>query len=331
MYTWTDDRIGRRLAEAVRDRARAGISVYVLVDAFGSLGSEDLMASLEQSGAEVRWYQPLAPWAPAWDPNRRNHRKLILVDGAIGFTGGMNISEVYTSEFRGEHAWRDMTVSVQGPAVREMARIFLSTWLRCEGTAGAMGAILSGRREKGKAGVQVVGGGGWRGRRTLRGYYLTLIRLAHERIFLANAYFAPEPSLRRALCRAARRGVRVELLLPGTSDVPIVRWAGRASYTRLLEAGATIREMRGAVLHAKVAVFDDEIVLAGSANLDYRSFRHNLEIAVNVFDREFARKVLESFASDFTRAKEIRREDWRARSKLARVLERLAAMWSYWL
>ena len=331
MYTWADDRLGKRFAHAVALKALEGITVRVVVDAFGSLDSSDLMDSLERSGVEVLWYHPLAPWTPSWYPNRRNHRKLLIVDGAIAFAGGMNLSETYSEEFLGPDAWRDTMVQVEGPAVRRMTRFFLETWRRCGGPIRAGGGWAVQRRSRGQAGVQVVGRPGFIGRRSLRRVFLGLIFGARRKIFIANGYFAPEGWLRRALCRAARRGVQVELLLSQTSDVPLVRWAGRASYERLLEAGARIREMNHAILHAKVAVFDDETLLTGSANLDYRSFRHNLEVAVNVFDVKTARKALGAFEEDFGRAEEISLERWRSRPASERLLEAVASAFRYWL
>lgn len=331
MYTWADDRVGRRFAEAVRAKALEGVPVHVLVDAFGSLGSEDLLASVEQAGAQVRWFHPLAPWTPKWYPNRRDHRKLVLADGTVGFVGGMNLAEAYSSEFRGEASWRDLILRIEGPAVRSLVRLFTRTWIRAGGDPEAAGNLGAPEREVGRAAVQIVEGTGLLGRRGLRRYYMTLVGMARRRIFLANAYFAPERPLRRALRRAARRGVRVELLLPGLTDVPMVRWAGRACYGRLLESGARIRELRGAVLHAKLAVFDDEILLAGSANLDHRSFRHNLELAANVFDRTAARLALDSFEKEWERADEITLAAWRRRPLSDRLLEALAGLVRYGL
>ncbi len=331
MYTWADDRVGRRLAEAARAKAREGVSVRVLVDAFGSLGSGDLMESLEQSGAEVRWFHPLAPWTPAWYPNRRDHRKLVIVDGERAFVGGMNLAESYTSEFSGERAWFDLAVRIEGPAVRELSRLFVKTWIRAGGGAGAAGDLGGSGRERGKAGVQVVEGTGILGRRGLRRSYLGLVATARRRILIANAYFAPGRPLRRALRAAARRGARVELLLPGVTDVPMVRWAGRATYGLLLEAGVAIREARRSFLHAKAAVFDDEILLAGSANLDHRSLRHNLEVAVNVFDGDTARRAAAVLDRELSSADEVTLEAWRGRPAKERLLERLARLLRYWL
>jgi len=331
MYTFADDRAGRRFAERLRGKARSGVPVLVLVDAFGSLGSADLMGSLEQAGVLVRWFHPPAPWAPAWFPNRRDHRKLVLVDGEAGFVGGMNLAESYSEEFAGRDAWLDLVLRVEGPAVREMSRVFLENWIRSGGTPEAAGELTARRPDAGKAGVQVVEGKGVLGRRGLRRSYLAMIAMARRRVFLANAYFAPERPLKRALVHAARRGVRVDLLLPGVTDVPMVRWAGRASYGSLLAAGVRIREMRRAVLHAKLAVFDDAVLLAGSANLDHRSFRHNLEIAVNAFDAGAARQALESFEREFDAGDEITLERFARRPAGERLKERLAGLVRYWL
>lgn len=331
MYTWSDDRLGQRIADAVAARARAGVPAFVLVDAFGSLNAVRVMAGLERAGAVVRWYHPLAPWTPRWYPNRRDHRKLLLVDGRTAFAGGMNLDEHYTEEFSGDAAWRDLTVRVRGPAVTEMVRAFVGSWMRAGGPAEAAGALSAPDGPQGKAAVQVIGGRGWLGRRQLRRGYLDRLLSAKQHVFIANAYFAPEKILVRTLQRVARRGVTVDLLLPGSSDVPLVRWAGRATYERLLGAGVRMREFAPTMLHAKIAVVDGELLLAGSANLDHRSFRHNIELAVNVFDAGAAAAALGGFAAEFEAAAEIRLEDWRRRGLQERVLEWIASSLQYWL
>ncbi len=322
MYTWADDRIGRRFAERVAARARAGVSVLVLLDAFGSLGSGALATFLADAGARVLWYRPLVPFAPV---NQRNHRKLVLVDGTLGFTGGTNIAEAYTTEFSGAEAWADLAIRVEGPAVREMARVFVRSWIGAGGRAVHSSVLVASPWSAGPAPMQVVAGRGLRGRRRLRALHLAQIASAQREIFIANAYFAPERVLVRALCAAARRGVRVELLLPERTDAWLVRWAGRASYERLLKSGVAIREVGHRILHAKVAVFDGEVLLTGSANLDYRSFRHNLEIAVTVFDGPTAGAARAALEPDRARAREVTRAGWQARPWTWRAAERVAS------
>jgi cardiolipin synthase len=331
MYTWSDDRLGRRVAQEVARRARAGVAVHVMIDAFGSFGSEGIVELLTQAGARVRWYHPLAPWTPQWYPNRRNHRKLVLVDGTTAFVGGINLSEAYSEEYAGPAAWRDLMLRVDGPAVREMARMFIETWARMGGPLDAVRSVIARPRPCGSARVQVVGGRGLLGRRSMRRAYLALLSGARERIFLANAYFAPDAGLRRALAGASRRGVRVELLLPGTSDVPFVVSAGRASYERLLSAGVAVREMDHAVLHAKLAVFDKRVLLAGSANLDHRSFRHNLEIAVSVFEDGVVTDALRAFEAEYAQSRPVLLAGWTGRPLLVRLHERLSHWLRYWI
>jgi cardiolipin synthase len=331
MYTWADDRLGRRIAETVRARARGGLPVFVLLDGFGSSASLDLAASLEDAGVHLLWYHPLLFGRQARRVNRRNHRKLILVDGATAFAGGVNFTEDYSTEFRGGAAWRDLMLRIQGPAVRELSRMFLATWVGAGGDVRPSGPLITLPATAGASAVQTVGGRGRRGRRTLRASYRALLATARDSVFLVSAYFAPEPWLRRELERAARRGIRVELLLAGASDVPMVAWAGRAAYARLLDAGVGIREFDRAVLHAKLAVVDDEVLLGGSANLDYRSFRHNLEVAVNVFDPAPAAAAKRAFHDEFMTARRVDPEAWARRPLHRKLGERLAYSLRYWL
>jgi cardiolipin synthase len=331
MYTWADDRLGRRIAEAVAARCREGVPAFVVLDAFGSLGSGAIERAIVGAGGRVLWYHPLLSFGRTWFPNRRNHRKLVLVDGEVAFAGGMNFAEVYSSGFAGDAAWRDLSVRVEGPAVRDALRLFLGTWGRAGGDLVGPGALAVASHERGRAGVQFVGGRGLLGRRKLRRSHLVTLAQARRRILIANAYFVPEAPLRRQLVRAARAGVRVDLLLPGATDVPLVRWASRATYDALLEAGVRIREHRGPVLHAKAAVIDDEVLVTGSANLDYRSYRHNQELSVSVFDGEAARDAREGLERDFDRASPIELETWRRRGTGEQLRERLATLLRYWL
>lgn len=331
MYHWADDRIGRRFEEALREALARGVSVRVVVDAFGSLGSRGLVSRLASARAVVAWYHPLAPWAARWYPNRRDHRKIVVVDGRVAFLGGLNLAERYAEEFAGDRAWRDLVLEIEGPAVREVVRLFMGTWARVGGDLEGTGDLVAPPRTSGPAGVQVVGGRGLRGRRALRRSYVELLAQARERVLIANAYFAPERTVRRALAAAARRGVAVDLLLPRETDVPLVRYAGRARYGALLRAGVRIREHVGSVLHAKAAVLDGEILFAGSANLDYRSFRHNLEVAVQIFDPEVSREALGGLERDWNRAHEVRLEEWEKRGFGERAIEALATSLAYWL
>lgn len=332
MYTWADDRIGRRLADRCAERARAGVPVYVLLDAFGSLRSGAIAQRIEKAGARVLWYHALLPWAGRrWGWNRRNHRKLVIVDGVTGFAGGVNVAEDYSAEFSGAFAWRDLAVRIDGPGVREMTRVFLLSWIEAGGAADDTAPLIATSPEDGAAGLQVMGGRGLLARRRLRGMHLQLLHLAHAEVFVANAYFVPERPLVRALVRTARRGVRVRLLLPGVSDSPPARWAARAFYGALLRAGVEIREVHDVVLHAKAAIVDGEVLLTGSANLDYRSFRHNLEVTVTVHDDSCARAAAAALETTWAGARPVTLEAWGSRGFADRLLEGLALLVRFWL
>lgn len=327
MYTWADDAVGRRIAGAVRERLRAGVPARIIVDAFGSFGQGRVLEELRQAGADVRWYNPLAPRLSRWVLNRRNHRKVVLVDGTTAFIGGMNFSGRHT----GEAAWVDLMVRLDGPAVREVARLFLGTWARAGGALDVADEVVALPDPAGGSQVQVLGRVGLRGSRALRRTFLANLELAQDTVLLAYAYFVPDVGVRRGIARAVRRGARADLLLAGLTDVRMARWAGRAYYERLLRAGARIRELRTRVLHAKAAVFDDEVAVVGSANLDPRSFHVNVELVLNVFDPAVAREVARTLRAHWESAEEIRLETWMQRPFTDRVLEGVAVMLRSWL
>jgi cardiolipin synthase len=331
MYTWSDDVVGRRMASALRERLRAGVPVRVIVDAFGSFGQGRVLEELRHAGADVRWYNPLAPRLSRWVLNRRNHRKVVLVDGVTAFLGGINFADCYTDAIAGEHAWVDLMVRLDGPAVREVGRLFLGTWARAGGSLDVTGGVVTQPRPVGPSQVQVLGRVGLRGSRALRRSFLANLELAQDTILLAYAYFVPDVSVRRGIAHAVRRGARADLLLPGPTDVRMARWAGRAYYERLLRAGVRIRELRQTVLHTKAAVFDEEVVVVGSANLDPRSFHVNVELVLNVFDRAVAREMTATLRQHWDRAEEVALEPWLRRPFTERVLEGVAVMLRSWL
>ena len=275
-------------------------------------------------------------WSAGSGPGMRDHRKLILVDGRVAFVGSRNVGEEYTEEFAGERAFRDLTVAIEGPAVRECLRLFARSWLRHGPDAedpALLAPLLAGPppAEAGSAGVQVLGmSRGFRGRRTMRNALVAMIRLARREILFAHAYFFPDHGTLRALRAAARRGVRVRILLPGKSDVPIAREAGRSFYGRLLRSGVEVRERRRRMLHMKAGIIDGEAVIAGSANLDTLSLFRNKEISVNILDPGAAAQLRAALEEDLSDSDRIRLEDWNQRGRVARLAERFAAWLRAW-
>jgi cardiolipin synthase A/B len=325
MYWLASDAVGKLFADALAARARDGLDVCVLVDAFGSLESESLLSDLERTGASVRWYHPIRPWTPGFRSSRigkRDHRKLIIVDGALACVGGINMTEESAR-------WHDYSVLVHNPAAAELRHLFFDNWqgLASRDTAAVPHFNAPQRSNalahSATATFQIVAEQSWVAHRALRRLYLQRIRSAKNRILIENAYFVPDTFIRNALRRAARRGVEVRILVPEVSDVPAVDLASRAGYLKLLKAGVHIHRWPNGVLHAKVAVID-EWATVGSYNLDYRSFFHNLEVNIATSDPLFVANLAANVRSDFAGVPELDVHAWRKRATFDRILEWIA-------
>ena len=260
----------------------------------------------------------------------RNHRKILVIDGHYAMTGGMNIGDRYMPEAQGGEGWRDDAIWVAGPAAAEMRRYFFRSWRRFRpryreltGRAPKLSMPPSmrptpmwGLRRPSASNFQrevLVLYNNMRGRREIRRFYLKRINLAQRTIYISNSYFVPDRTVRSALCRAARRGVDVRILLPAETDVPPVQYASRRLYGRLLRHGVKIYEYQGSVFHAKSASIDDEWCTVGSYNLDYRSWIHNLEMNVAVADEQTASALRHQFEKDLERARKVELEQWTRR------------------
>jgi cardiolipin synthase A/B len=326
MYWFAADSVGNSFAAALAARARDGLDVCVLVDAFGSLESEALLSELERTGVSVRWYHPIRPWTPGFHSSligKRDHRKLIIVDSAQACVGGINITEASAR-------WHDYSVLVNNPAAVELRRLFFDNWQNLSPRRAGSAPRINAAQRTGTAPprastttFQVVADRSWVAHRALRRLYLQRIRSAKHRILIENAYFVPDAFIRNALRRAARRGVEVRILVPEVSDVPAVDLASRAGFLTLLKDGVHIHRWPNGVLHAKVAVID-EWATVGSYNLDYRSFFHNLEVNIATSDRLFVDALAADVRADIAGVPEIDLHAWRRRSAFDRVLEWIA-------
>lgn len=334
MYWFGSDVIGRTFAAALVAAAQRGVEVCIIYDAIGSMGaSYEMFDELERAGAQVIEFNPIAPWKRRFrlaKLTRRDHRKILIVDGKVGFTGGINIADYWLPLEDGGAAWRDDMVRIDGPAVAGLSVCFLLTWKRLGGRQpGLVGFVadppapVSRRRAYGQ-GVRVLGQHFLRTQRQISRAYLHYLRRAERRIFIANSYFVPDGRILRALTRAARRGVDVRIIVPGQSDVDIVRHASRAVWGRLLRAGVRIFEWDESVLHAKSAVVDGLWSTTGTFNFDYLSLRLNLEVNVSVLDARFAQVLETSFEDDFEQCREVFMVDFRFRPLGQRLLEFIA-------
>jgi cardiolipin synthase A/B len=319
--------IGREFAEALAERARSGVKIHVMLDWVGSNQiDESLVEQMTDAGAEVRRYHPLR-WYNVGRLNNRTHRKLLIVDGRIGFTGGVGIADNWLGHAQDPDHWRDSHYRLDGPAIAHMQAAFMDNWME------TCGEVLHGEEyfpplePVGPQPAQVFRSSADDGSESVRLMYLISIASAKRSVRLANAYFVPDSLAIRTLVEAQRRGATVEILVPGPhSDQKTVRRASRALWGPLLEAGVAIYEYQPTMFHVKVAVVDEIWTSVGSTNFDNRSFRLNDEANLNVFDSGFAEGQARVFEEDKQRARRITLEEWRRRPWRERAMERVAAL-----
>ena len=328
MYWFGSDRIGRRFAAALSGARRRGVEVFVIYDAIGSLEADrGQFERLMDAGVRVHEFNPAMPWRKRFRVDalsRRDHRKILVVDGAVGFTGGINLADPWLDVSEGGSGFRDDMVRVEGPAVRGLIDCFRRTWTAVGERPMAELPTQSTQSSPGNQRVQVLGEAYHRNRREIVGAYLRHMRGAKRSVWLANSYFVPDRVIQRALIRASRRGVDVRVLVPGLSDVPIVRMASRAMYPRLMKAGVRIFELQQNVLHSKTAVVDGSWSTIGTFNMDYRSLKSNLEVNLAVDDHRFGAIMEQSFLADLEDSTEVTMEEFERRSLSERALENFA-------
>lgn len=339
--------IGGRLAALLRKKVEQGVRVHVLYDSVGSIATPAAyFQALRDLGVRVCEINPVNPLRAklGWKLNNRDHRKILVVDGRIAFTGGINISSAYSSGSRSNRAphnvkpgeesprgWRDTQVRAEGPVVARFQRLFLDAWALQDCGLPAEAKYFPRLEPKGALAMRVLSSDPDSDRSEMYGALLQAIEDARERVWLTIGYFVPDPLSLRALTAAARRGVDVRLVLPGFSDFWAPVYAGRSHYDELLGAGVRIYEWREALMHAKTAVVDGRWSSIGSTNLDWRSIVHNYEADLVVHDSGFAAGMERRFRADMEAAQEVRAEAWKARGARERFMEWLARRWEFLL
>mgnify|MGYP006293579613 CR=1 FL=1 len=322
-YIFNRDGAGQVFAGALIRAAARGVHVLLIVDGIGTLPvPAEFFDELRGEGVRVLEYRPPAPWRKGWGLLRRNHRKLLAIDNRVGFAGGLNVGDAWLPREMDGLGWHDVHVRVEGPAVRDLSRLSISTWQVHAGAKLSPREFLPPVEPSGDTYVSIVGSRERKRRRAIRLAYLHAIRRARRYIYIANAYFLPGRGYRRALSNAVKRGVDVRVMLPARGDILPVQLASQALYSRLLRAGVRLFLWEDAVLHAKTAVIDDQWSTVGSFNLDRRSWTMNLEVNVNVVGGRFARELRGVFERDQERCTELVRDQWRRRSIGLRLLER---------
>jgi cardiolipin synthase len=325
-YVYEEGPVAREMAGALAERCRAGVGVKILLDGFGSLGMPpEYPALLQRSGCDVEWFRPLHV-LQLHRFNHRNHRRVLVVDGRVGFTGGSGVSEKWMGDGRAAGHWRDTDVRVEGPIVRGLQDAFAESWYQATGRHLARDqAYYPSLEACGPVAAQIVRSSPAEGSFAIYTLFLLSINAARRSIYITNPYFVPDVALEDALIRAVGRGVRVVVLVPGLIDHNLVRQASRGRFGRMLEAGVEIYEYAPALLHAKTMVVDGLWATVGSANLDNRSLALNTELNLTAFDPELARRLEEVFQADLRVSRRVTYETWDSRGLVDRLLE-LAAL-----
>jgi cardiolipin synthase A/B len=326
-YIYKDDATGRAFLDDLAAAASRGVQVKVLADALGSISTrKTFWREMELRGIESRLYNPL--FKKLWYQPFRDHRKVLVVDGRVAFTGGMNIGEEYGSTSgivgRPGATWRDTHLRVIGPTAWEMSIVFAESWVEAEGSPLDLPPLDAAEAEAPGSRILVLDSRPNRGQAESAAALAAIVGAARKSVWISNAYFAPGWAAVRILGQAARRGVDVRLLLPGVTDVPVVRHAGHGYFRRLLRRGVRIFEYQGSILHAKSLVADGYVSVVGSTNLDFRSFLFNAECDLLVLCDKTARRMEEAFEADMQNAHEILRSDWKRRGLLHQMGDTLA-------
>ncbi len=323
-YIFRNDETGSELAEILKKKAKEGIRIYLIYDHFGSFGTpRSFWRDLRQAGIIIQASRPFK-WSSPLHYVRRDHRKLIIVDGVLAFTGGLNIA----NEYRGFHlrstgGWRDTGIILRGPIVSSLFSTFKKTWETWKGDPVLFEetSAFTDATDGGLPAIPIFASSA-KGRRRMRKLLYYSIYHARNSVCLTTAYFTPSRRMIYSLEDAVNRGVEVRLLLPGKTDVPAAYFAGSAFFSRLLRVGVRIFIYQGEVLHAKSYVFDGCWSVVGSANLDFQSLRWNDEGNVGILDEDFGKRVVAVFEEDMRHSKEIKADEWAARPVWDKIKER---------
>jgi cardiolipin synthase len=326
-YIYWAGAIGQQFASALSERSRAGVKVHLLVDWEGSSKMDtNSVATMEQAGVEFRKFRPLR-WYNLGRVNKRTHRKLLVVDGRIGFTGGVGISDEWMGHAQDSTHWRDSHFRVEGPAVAELQAAFMENWIEVTGVVLHGDDYFPPLAPAGSMAAQLFYSSPNGGAESMELMYLLAISAAERSICISSAYFVPDAFTQDALTNALKRGVRVQIITPGKfMDKKIVRRASRSRWGDLLAAGAEMYEYEPTMYHPKVFIVDELLVSVGSTNWDPRSFGLNDEANLNIYDAEFARRQVEIFRQDLLKSQQVTLAQWRSRPLHEKFAEWLSSL-----
>jgi cardiolipin synthase A/B len=326
-YLYQDGSIARELAQAFAERCRIGVKAEILLDRHGSGNvPSDIIATMKDAGCHVEYFRRVEadgiifPWK-LLRYNYRSHRRVLVIDGRIGFTGGYGISEAWTGNGRTPEHWRDTNARIEGPVVRFLQAAFAESWLETTGIALGGDGYFPHLESSGNLTAQIVKSSPTGG--SFQNYMLFLLSInsAQKSVLITNPYFIPDPVMTEALLKAAGRGVRVVVLVPGKTDSQFTYTASRSHYGPLLLGGAKVFEYQASLMHAKTIVIDGIWATIGSTNFDNRSFALNQEINVTIYDKGTAQRLERIFQEDLKYSKEITYTAWRSRGIFERLFE----------
>jgi cardiolipin synthase len=346
-FIMDDDETGRRFSDLLLKKQAEGVQVNLIYDSRGGFRTPaPFFQRLRDAGIQVLAFNPINPLKArkSWKLAHPDHRKILIVDGKVVFTGGINISSVYSSSPSGRRRrsggkqgkkapipWRDTDVQIEGPVVAEFQKLFLETWRLQKGPKLSDRNYFPDLKAAGNALVRAVGSSPGESNRLTFVLYVAAITFSERSLHVTNAYFVPDAETVKALRDAAGRGVDVKLVLPGNTDTSLTLSAGRYYYSGLLKSGVKLYERRDVLLHAKTAVIDNVWSTVGSTNMDFWSFSSNDEVNAVILNKEFASEMEKMFAADLAASHEIRLEEWEKRPWLNRIKEWFSHQFERWL
>jgi len=319
--------IGREFADALAERAKAGVKTHVLLDWLGSTRmEEELLEEMKTAGVEVQFYHPLK-WYNLDRVNNRTHRKILVVDGRIGFTGGVGIGDEWTGDAQDKDHWRDSHFQLEGPAVGQLQAAFMDNWMKTSAEVLHGVHYFPEQPTTGTLKAHVFKSGHGGGSNSARLMFLLSIACAQKSVRLSQAYFVPDEFAVRTLVEAAKRGVKIQIIAPGPlTDTRITRFASRATWGELLQAGVEFYEYQPTMFHCKGMVVDSLWSSVGSTNFDERSFKLNEECNLNVLDADFAAEQERIFEEDLKKSHKITYEEWAHRPRWKKLREKVASL-----
>lgn len=325
IFVWDKGEVEHKFTELFCEKAKQGVKVRILLDAIGAMDADEKqLQKMRDAGVDLRIYCKVR-WWNLRRFNHRTHRKILVVDGVVGFTFGHGIADQWRGNGEDKNHWRDTGVRIEGPAVFALQSIFMENWIEETSCIPTEGSCFPKLLPQGDTNAHVVSSATGDAISGVGLLYSLAIASARKHIYIQNPYFAPEKSMVELLGKMVERGVKVHLMIPGKhTDNPFVRWAGCSLYRPLLEAGVNIYEFKPSLLHQKIVVVDGQWSHVGSTNFDARSLALNEEVGVGLLDKTIAAELIAAFHNDLRRCDRIKLEDWRKRAWFYRLFDEFA-------